>query len=724
MMRPLSPPAAAAHHVDSSSSRAHLDRFFAPASVAVIGATPNLEKIGGRLLGQLLKHGYAGAVYPINPSHGEIAGLTSYRTISEVPAPVDLALIAVPAAAVPQTLAACADAGVKAALICSSGFNEAGAEGVALQERVTEICARTGIRVAGPNSEGFYNIARSTAATFNVAIDVDKGDLDGAAQIGIVSQSGGLGFAFFNKGRRDDLLFSHIFSVGNQADLEIADYVAWLVEQEPTRVILAYAESLNDPARFFRAAERAAALGKPIVMVKVGNSAAATRAAHSHTGAIAGPAAVVDAALAHHGIVRADDQDHLLNLAAAFVRNPLPTGNRVGIVSVSGGTATWLADACVAAGLEVPELDPERRARIARWIPAFGASNNPVDVTAQASEGYVKSLETVGEAPYIDAIILAVNFAHQRRLIKDGRAMAEWMRRVGKPVLIYSYALPSEKSRQMMRELGLHCYTSLQGCVRSLRGLVDYAAFQRTRGERKAPQRAAADMPDEARKMLAAAHKVLCEYEARALLAAYGVDAAGEALAQTADEAVAHAERLGHPVALKVQSPDISHKTEARALKLGLADAAAVRSGFEEVLANARRHAPAAQIRGVLVQKTAAPGRELIAGIVNDGAYGPMVMVGWGGIYAEVLDAAALAPAPITPATARAMLERLRGYRLLTGVRGEPPRDVAAVADFLVRLSHLAWDARDVLAELDVNPLFVHEAGAGVTVVDALAIKK
>jgi len=433
---------------------------------------------------------------------------------------------------------------------------------------------------------------------------------------------------------------------------------------------------------------------------------------------------VVDAALAHHGIVRADDQDHLLNLAAAFVRNPLPNGNRVGIVSVSGGTATWLADACVAAGLEVPELDQERRARIASWIPSFGASNNPVDVTAQASEGYVKSLEAVGAAPYIDAIILAVNFAHQRRLVKDGHAMADWMRRVGKPVLIYSYALPSERSRQMMRELGLHCYTSLQGCVRSLRGLVDYAYFQRTRAEREAPRRAAADMPEAARKALASTHHVLCEYEAKALLAAYGVNAGGEALAQTADDAAAHAERLGYPVALKVQSPDISHKTEARAVQLDLSDAVAVRSGFETVLRNARGHAPTADIRGVLVQKMAPPGRELIAGIVNDDAYGPMVMVGWGGIYAEVLDAATLAPAPLTPATARHMLERLRGSRLLTGVRGEPPRDVGAVADFLVRLSHLAWDARDVLAELDVNPLFVHEAGAGVTVVDALAIKR
>ena len=398
-----------------------------------------------------------------------------------LPAPVDLALIAVPAPKVPDVLESCARAGIEGAVIYSSGFSEAGEEGAALHQRLKEICKRTGIRVAGPNTEGFYNIAGNTAATFNSAIDIDPGDLDASSHIAIVSQSGGLGFAFFNKGRRDDLVFSHIVSVGNQVDLEIADYVAWLIEQERVRVILMYVESLVDPPRFLNAARRAAELGKPIVMIKIGNSDAGRRAAGSHTGAMVGPASAVNAALAHHGIIRAEDQDELLNIAAAFVHNPLPAGNRVGIVSVSGGTAAWLADACTAAGLEVPQLDAERRARIAGCIPSFGASDNPVDVTAQASDGFVKCLEIVGEAPYIDGIIMAVNFAAERRLVKEGRAIADWVRRVGKPVLIYSYAIPSDRSRELLRDLRLHCFTSLQGCVRSFRALVDYARFQRSR---------------------------------------------------------------------------------------------------------------------------------------------------------------------------------------------------------------------------------------------------
>jgi acetate---CoA ligase (ADP-forming) len=345
-------------------------------------------------------------------------------------------------------------------------------------------------------------------------------------------------------------------------------------------------------------------------------------------------------------------------------------------------------------------------------------------VTAQAVDGFARSLEVVGNAPNIDAVILAVNFAAERRLIKEGKAIADCVRRVGKPVLMYSYALPSEKSRQMLSELGLHCYTSLQGCVRSMRSLVDYAEFQRARTERRMPERNAAQMPDAARKLLVSADGVLCEYEAKALLAAYGVRVPDEALATTADEAIAHAERLGYAVALKVQSVDIPHKTEARAVRLGLEDAKAVRDAFKVVIENATLYNSSAEIRGVLVQKMSRPGRELIAGITNGSDYGPMVMVGLGGIYTEVLEDTTLAPAPITHATARDMLARLRGHRLLGAVRGEPPRDVEAVADLLVRLSHLAWDARDVLAELDVNPIFVHEAGAGITVVDALAIKK
>lgn len=699
-----------------------LDLMFSPTAIAVVGASEGAEKIGGKVLATLMRHGFTGQIYPVNPTRAEIAGLKTYPSVRAIPGHVDLALIAIPAPMVPDCLQECADKGIRMAVIFSSGFKDAGEEGARLERRLNEISRATGIRISGPNAEGFYNIAASVAATFSPAINIDKGEDGRVDRIDIIAQSGGLGFAFFNRGRRADMSFGHIVSVGNQVDLEIAEYLEHLVEQPQTRVLMMYVESLKNPARFLRAAERAADLGKPIVMVKVGRSKAGQRAAQSHTGAIAGSTQVADAVFAHHGIVMADDQDRLLDTAAGFARHPLPKGNRVAIVSASGGTAVWLADACEAAGLELPEIDSERQARIAEFIPAYGSPNNPVDITAQGADGYARSLAILADAPYVDAIILAATFAHERRLINEGAAIAEIAGKTGKPVFLYSYTLPSEKSLAMMRELGLHCYTSLQGCVHALKSMWQYQQFQLSRASRRAPARNPEQMPQRARMLLAQPAASLCEYDAKELLRQYGIKVPDEALARTAQEAVSHAARLGYPVALKIQSPDIPHKTEAGGVRLSLKNDEQVRQAFEEICASARSHAPKAQILGVLVQPMARPGLELMAGIINDPDFGPMVITGLGGIYVEVFGDVALAPAPLTQTTARAMLRQLRGYRLLEGVRGQPPRDIEAVAALLVRLSHLAHDALDKLAEFDVNPILVHEAGQGITVVDALGI--
>lgn len=699
-----------------------LDFMFSPRSIAVIGASEGTEKIGGKVLSTLLAHRYTGRVYPVNPIRSEIAGLQAYAHISAIPDAVDLALIAIPAPLVPDCVEDCAKKGIRAAVIFSSGFKDAGEEGERLEQRLKEISTRTGIRISGPNAEGFYNVNESVAATFSPAINIDKGDSTRNDRISIISQSGGLGFAFFNRGRRSDLNFGHIVSVGNQVDLEIAEYLEYLVEKPQASVMMMYVESLKKPARFLKAAERAADLGKPIVMVKVGRSKAGQRAAQSHTGAIAGSTEIADAVFAHHGIVMADDQDRLLDTAAGFARHPLPNGNRVAIVSASGGTAVWLADACEAAGLELPEIDAERQAKIAEFIPSYGSPNNPVDITAQGVDGYAKSLAILAEAPYVDAIILAATFAHERRLINEGKAIAEIAHRIGKPVFLYSYTLPSEKSLALMQELGLHCYTSLQGCVQAIRSMWEYQRFLIARKSHRAPARDAQRMSAGVSSLLSLPGKTLCEYDAKELLRLHGIKVPEEALATSADEAVAYALRLGYPVALKLQSPDIPHKTEAKVICLSLESDEQVRQAYEAVCANARDYAPNAHVRGVLVQPMARPGLELMAGIINDPDFGPMVMTGLGGIYVEVLEDVSLAQAPLTHATAKAMLMRLRGYRLLEGVRGQKPRDVEAVADLLVRLSHLAIDAGGSLAEFDVNPIFVHEAGQGLTVVDALGV--
>ncbi|MEJ6655716.1 MAG: acetate--CoA ligase family protein [Pseudomonas sp.] len=701
-----------------------LDFLFHPKSIAVVGASDNLDKIGGKVLATLQRHNFKGQIFPINPNQPQISGLACYRSIREVGKPIDLALIAIPAKLVPQCVQECADHGIKSVVIFSSGFSDSGEAGYELQKQIDDIRQATGIRISGPNAEGFFSIEDSIAATFSPAINIDKGDSDATNQISIVSQSGGLGFSFYNRGRRSNLSFGHIISVGNQADLEIADYASYFIAQPKTKAVMMYVESLKTPQKFLDVANQAADAQKPIVMVKVGTSKAGKRAAESHTGAIASSDKVIDAFFRHNGIILGNDQDRLLDQAAAVVNNPLPKGNRVAIVSASGGTAVWLADACEAAGLEVPELSDKIRTQLAEFIPDYGSTNNPVDITAQGVNGYARSLEILGSSPDIDAIILAATFAHEGRLINEGEQIAQLSRELDKPVLVYSYTIPSEGSLKRLKDLGLHCYTSLQGCVAGLKALWDYSLFQQNRLSHTPAPRTEADIPSDSRRLIEASGRILVEYQSKKLLTQYGVEVPSEKLVISAEEAAHFAESIGYPVVLKVQSPEISHKTEAGGVKLGIADAAELKVAFEDILTNARAYNSAANIEGILVQKMMPKGVEIIAGVTNDPDFGPMVMVGLGGIFVEVMKDVQLAPAPLTHHSARALIQRLKGYPLLEGVRGEKAKDIDAVCDVLVQVSNLAWDHRDNIEELDINPIFVYDEGQGIAIMDALAIKK
>lgn len=698
-----------------------LEKFFNPASIALIGATEDATKIGGKVLNTLLRENYAGRVYPVNRTRPEIAGLRAYARIAELPERVDLVLIAIPAAQVPQALEECAAHGIAAAVIFSSGFSEEGTEGMRLQQQVEAICKRTGIRVNGPNSEGFFNVRHGVAATFSPAIDLPRPA--SGPSTGIVSQSGGLGFALYNRGRQRNMAFSHIVSVGNQVDLELNDYVDHMLDDPGTANVMLYVESFRQPRRFLQVAERAARLNKPLIVAKVGRSRAGQRAAASHTGAMVGSARVSDAVLAHHGVLRADDQDELLDLAAALSQRKPMRGPRVAIISTSGGTAVWLADTCEAMGLEVPPIDAERQARLARFIPSYGSTANPVDITAQGVNAYAQSMEVLGDADYIDAIIVASSFAHDTRLKKEGEDMGRLARELGIPVVFYSYTLPSASSMAILDRLGLYCYTSITGCVRGLQGLLAYSQFQAARAQRPVPA-APKPLPAAVLDLLdRPGAPTLCEYESKQLLAAFGIAVPAERLARTPEQAAEFAEAIGLPVALKIQSPQIPHKTEAGGVLLNIDSVAAVHEGATRLLHNARAYAPHADIHGVLVQAMGRPGLEMIAGIVQDAEFGAMVMVGLGGILVEVLDDTALAPAPFGTATALSMLKKLKGYPLLTGVRGRPPCDVDALCALLVALSDIAARTGDVLAEMDLNPIFVHAAGAGLTVVDALGVR-
>jgi acetate---CoA ligase (ADP-forming) len=695
-------------------------RFLAPQSIAVIGATQGVEKIGGRTMHNLIRNGFPGQLYPINFNRDEIYGLKAYRTLSNLPGPVDLAIVSIPAVGVPDCLEECAAAGIRNILIASSGFAEIDAAGAALQSRVVDIAHRAGLRVAGPNTQGFYNVPLGICASFSPAVNIDPGPKGSRRRIGIVAQSGGLGFSLFNRGRADGLDFSAIVGVGNQADLETVDYADALLDDEDTKVVVLFIEAVKSPAKFISLAEKAAALGKPLVVAKVGRFTAGRRAVASHTGSLSGSETAYDAIFERHGIIRAESQDELLEIAALFTRHKAPRGNRIAIICASGGTGAWLTDICEAHGLELPEFDADRQRQLREIIPPYGSALNPVDITAQGLQGYARTLAVLKDAPDLDAVIVSISLSQEARIAREGEALANLVRESEKSIPLFSYTIPGEKSKAVLAEWDLHCYLRMEGCARALQAGIAYHRFQEAR-KKSSPTKVPTDI---ARRFLATRGPVLCEYEAKELLAAYGIAAPPERLTTSVEGAVVAAETIGWPVALKIQSPQIPHKTEAKALALGIADAAALRRTYPTLIDNARRFAPGAEVRGVLVQAMAPPGIELIAGISVDADWGPIVMCGLGGIHAEILGDVAFAPAPLDAAQAEAMLDRLKAVKLLAGARGAPPADRRAIIDLLVRLSELARDAGDRLVEIDLNPVILYPADQGLALVDALIVQK
>lgn len=462
-----------------------LDALLSPRTIAVIGASPDLHIFRGRTLKVMLGHPYAGRIYPVSRSHREVQGLPAYPSVAAIPERIDLAILIIPAEFVPDELERCAAAGVKAAMILASGFAETGSPpGEALQARIAAIAERHGMTVCGPNAEGYANTAAALCPTFSPAVDNLTVPLvppwRTRGHVAVVAQSGGMGFALFDRGRPRELPFSYVVTTGNEACLEAFEVVDHLLDEGTTDVFLLYLESIKDPRRFERAAGRALAAGKPIIVAKVGRSEAGVRAARAHTGAIAGDPAAYHAMFRRHGIIEAADLDEMVDLAAAFslYRERLPAGPRVGIGSASGGGGGWLADLCVAAGLDVPILDGPTRARLDRLIPGYGSSQNPVDATAQAiiQAGYAELARLIVASDEVDAVIMIVSARLAASFERERDALAAITRDCGKPILMWSYTLPSPDTTRILGECGYPLFTSMQSCARALAAMARYRA--------------------------------------------------------------------------------------------------------------------------------------------------------------------------------------------------------------------------------------------------------
>jgi acyl-CoA synthetase (NDP forming) len=704
--------------------------LLSPDSIAIVGAAGDDRSLRGRLTRQLLEHGYDGRVYPVTRSRSEVLGHKAYATIGDIPEAADLAVILVPAAHVVAAIEQCGQRGIKAAVVISSGFaEEKSAEAAARDVALRAIAKRTGMVIAGPNSEGLVNPLRPLVATFSpVFHDASRGLLPEASRakpIAVSCQSGALTFAFLSRGRDRQLRFTYQVSAGNQTVLEAHDYVDWALDNGGADIFLCYLEGIGDAARFRAVADKAARAGKPLIVAKVGRSDAGRRAAASHTGALARDSAADDAIFRHHGIIRGEDLDHMVDIATAFAYCPLPRGNRVAVITGSGGSAVWMADILSAHGLELPVIEEELQQEIMALLPSYGSAQNPIDATAQAigELGYAKLVEIVERSERIDTILLISSLANEDRAGKLAAEMAPITARSDKPILLSTYTTASAAAIATLAGVGIPCYTAMPSCARAIRALVDYAAFQERLKRRPAAAVAAVAAREEVAAALRRSGPVLTEVAAKALLAQYGVPLPAEALAADEDTAVAAAARIGGAVALKVQSPDIVHKTEAGAVMLNLSGEAAVRDGYRIVLARAAAAHRAARIDGVLVQRMAPKGREIILGVSRDPTFGPLLMVGLGGIHVEVLRDVAFAPVPLDEDAALELIGQLKGAALLDEVRGEAAADKKALAALIAALSRFAADHADEIAEIDLNPVIVHSAGDGLTIVDALIVK-
>ena len=549
----------------------------------------------------------------------------------------------------------------------------------------------------------------------------------GEGQVSVISQSGGLGFAFFDRARPRNLSFRHIVTTGNEATLEAFDFVEYMLDEGKTDVFLLLLEDVKSPEKFKRVAEKALRAGKPIIVGKIGQSEAGSRAVASHTAALAGSQAAYRAMFDSYGLIEAHEIDDMIDLAVGFLAcgDRLPAGNRVGICTSSGGAGVWMADACAAAGLEIPVLDNATRKSIDIHIPSYGTSQNPVDFTAQGVHkmGYATFAGLVAQSSLVDGVVVVVTARRSAFLEDDLPKLKDLKKDSRKPVFMWTYTLPADRSVEILNEAGYPLFTGALGCARTMRAMADYRALrERTlKSQRTVP----ASHPNRSKvhASLASGGTVLTEWHARPLLEAYGISGDTGALACSGAEAEAAAKSIGRPIALKVQSANIPHKTEAGAVALNIGVEGA-RAAYERVLANALRHAPTAQIEGVLVQAMAPAGRELILGTNRDPRWGPLLMVGLGGVLVEAVRDVALAPAPLDRDAALALLGRFKGAAILGPYRGLPAADTEALADLMVKLSQFAFDHADDIAEIDLNPVIVHDKGHGVSVVDALIIKR
>jgi len=695
------------------------DRLFSPRGIALVGASSTLTSVGGQPLRFLTEFGYAGQVYPVNPRYPEMKGLRCYPDVTAVPDPCDLALVVVGAQHVPRVIDQCGARGIPFAIVMTAGFHEIGERGAAAQRALDEALARNRVRIVGPNCIGMLNLTEHIHAGFGGAMS--NRNLR-AGRLAMVTQSGGYGMGMVAAADQQGVGFNYIVSTGNETDISATELMRYLQERDDVDAVVAYLEGSTDGRGLLEIGRRALELEKPVLMWKVGNSRSGRRAATSHTGRLTAGAELFQRALKDGGFIEIGDTDDVVDLSQFLAYKKRAKGNRVVILTLSGGAGVLAADLCEQHGLEVPETSEDTKAKLKPDAPEIGSLGNPIDLTpggyGDAFASYTRVIQTVLDAPEFDQAIVRS---------APGTVAAAWApgfvdvaRRSPKPVVLQwgSGAERNDEAFAIIKAAAIPNFISPRRSMNAMGAMYRFGV----KVERfKARARIGAARPIAAQSLDLPAGGALGERRSKQILAQYGIPIVRETLIAEREIDGLRDGPFTFPLAVKIESPDIAHKTEAGAVRLGITDLAGLRSAAHEVIAAARRYRPDARIDGVLAQEMAR-GTEVIIGAVNDPYFGPTVMFGLGGILTEVLHDVTHRFAPFDLATAEDMLAEIKGAALLRGYRGAPPLDTAALADALVRVSLLIADHADRIREIDVNPLFVRAQGDGVIAADALVV--
>ena len=690
-----------------------LKAFFNPRSVAVIGASREPRKVGHKVLKNLIDYGFKGEIYPINPNAEEILGCKCYSSVLDVPSEIDLSIIAVPSRIVPNVAEECGVKGVKGIVVISAGFSETGREGARLEKKLLDICRRYGMRMQGPNCLGIINTASRLNASFATA-NPPRG------RVAFISQSGALGSTILNWAIQKNIGFSSFISLGNEADLNAADFLEALSEDEETKVIGLYMEGVKDGRRFLKVSRELSRI-KPIVALKAGTTDVGIRAVSSHTGSLAGSNVSFSAAFKKAGILRVNTLEELFNLVLALEEQPPPKGKRVLIVTNGGGPGILAADACEKNGLELPSLEYHIRENLRRMLPPHASVNNPVDVLGDADESrYEIALSAGLKSSRIDGIIVILTPQAMTPTEKIANVTAKLNRMSRKPIISAFMGLEDDSlAIKILRRNGVPNYEFPEDAAYVLSRMYEYQVVSSRRREK--PPIFPDIKLDEINEIITQAHNEnrlnLTIEESIQICRASGIPTPPAAVAKSRNEAIEIAESIGYPVAMKIVSPSILHKTDVGGVILDVKSSQQVKNNYDKLLRRVHTLMPHARVQGVLIQKMVPKGREVIVGCIRDIQFGPLMMFGLGGIYVDFLRDVSYRLCPITRMEAEEMIRETKAYTLLRGVRGEPPSDINSVIDVILRLSYLMSQIRG-FSEMEINPLLVYERSRGCSAVD------